>query len=203
MDNEDGRKIKIFCSYSHKDAKMLDEIKKQIDKDHNVWYDRKIRAGQNWAEQIDSHLNTTDVILLLISPDFKASEYCSGIEMGRALEREKAKEACIISILLRPVDWIDAPYLHCQVLPKGAKSVTMWRNRDEAFANIAQGLREIIEKRLVEIFDTSFVERSAGVYMGNPVNKAIVFLAVSPDGHTYVKDWQGCFTKNLCNNNGS
>jgi tetratricopeptide (TPR) repeat protein len=165
MDNEDGRKIKIFCSYSHKDANLRVEITKQINKEHSIWHDRKIMPGQNWAKEIDSNLDTADVILLLISPDFKASEYCSSIEMGRALEREKKKEACIIPILLRPVDWVDAPFLHCQRLPEGPKAVTQWGNRDAAFANIAQGLRKVIEKRRLEISSAGFMEEDyASVY---------------------------------------
>jgi hypothetical protein len=51
------------------------------------WSDRKILAGQEWADEIDTHLNTVRIILLLISPDFVASKYCYGVEVKRAMER--------------------------------------------------------------------------------------------------------------------
>jgi tetratricopeptide (TPR) repeat protein len=74
-----------------------------------------------------------------------SSDYCFGIEMQRALQREQANEARVIPILLRPVDWKQAPFAHLQLLPTDAKPITTWRNRDEAFANVAAGIRRAIE----------------------------------------------------------
>jgi len=109
-----------------------------------TWYDRQITAGTQWAQAIDTHLNSASVILLLISPDFFASDYCYGIEMIQALERHKANEARVIPILLRPVDWEGAPFVHLQALPTNAKPVTTWSNQDEAFADVATGIRRAI-----------------------------------------------------------
>jgi hypothetical protein len=49
-------------------------------------------------------------------------------------------------IILRPVDWQDAPFSKLQALPPSALPVTMWRNRDKAFFDIVQGIRKAVEE---------------------------------------------------------
>jgi tetratricopeptide (TPR) repeat protein len=110
------------------------------------WHDRRIGAGTEWAGQIDDHLNSAKVILLLVSSDFLASDYCYDLEMKRAMERHDAKEACVIPIALRPCDWKGAPFGKLQGLPKDMKPVTSWANQDEAFTDIARGIRQAVEK---------------------------------------------------------
>ena len=105
------------------------------------WHDRQISAGTEWANVIDDNLNIADVILLLISVDFLASDYCYDIELKRAMERHEAGEARVIPIVLKLVDWGNAPFGKLQALPKNAKPVMKWDDRDEAFLNISQGLR--------------------------------------------------------------
>src|SRR5260370_32199793 len=109
------------------------------------WHDSHILPGSDWAQAIDEHLEHASVMLLLISADFLASDYCYGIEMQRALERHQANEARVIPILLRPVDWDKAPFARLQALPTGAKPISTWRNRDAAFTDVTAGIRRVIE----------------------------------------------------------
>jgi len=144
----------IFVSYAHEDEALRKELEKQLSFLRrqgaiSEWYDRNIQAGQEWSDEIKRHLNTADIILLLISPDFLASDYCYSIEMQRAIERHDAKEARVIPIILRPVYWTDSPIGKLQALPPHGKPVTSWVNRDEAFLSIATGLREIIANLLL------------------------------------------------------
>jgi TIR domain-containing protein len=101
--------IEVFYSYSHNksDEKLKNELLKQlagIERQGVIvsWHDRKITAGREWAGEIDEHINTAGVILLLISPDFISSGYCNDVELKRAMERHEAGEACVIPIILRP-----------------------------------------------------------------------------------------------------
>jgi hypothetical protein len=110
------------------------------------WYDRHIPAGTAWAGAIDAHLENAQIILLLISADFMASTYCYGIEMQRAMERHEARQARVIPIILRAVDWKSAPFGRLQALPKDGLAVTSWANSDEAFADIARGIRSVAEE---------------------------------------------------------
>ncbi len=142
--------LSVFFSYSHKDEDLRDELavhlsilKRQAK--IRPWHDRQITGGREWAGEIDDNLNAADVILLLVSPTFVASDYCWDMEMKRALERHEAREARVIPIILRPVDWSGAPFAKLQALPKNAKPVTTWPNRDEAFLDVAKGLRAAIE----------------------------------------------------------
>ncbi len=98
-----------------------------------------------WAGEIDQHLNSAQVILLLVSASFLASDYCYDVELKRAMERHEAGEARVIPVILRPVDWHDAPFGKLQALPRNAKPVTRWTDRDEAFADVARGIRAAVE----------------------------------------------------------
>src|SRR6266567_1985639 len=142
--------VEVFYSYAHKDASWRNELEKHLSLLHRqglitAWHDRHILPGTDWAQAIDEHLERASVILLLISADFLASDYCYGLEMQRALERHQANEARVIPILLRPVDWNNAPFAYLQALPTGAKPITTWRNRDAAFTDVAAGIRRVIE----------------------------------------------------------
>ena len=101
--------------------------------------------GEEWKGQLDKNLEESQIILLLISPSFLASDYCYDIETKRALDRHDKGEAKVIPVLLRPVDWEGAPFARLQGLPIDLRPVTTWPNRDEAFRNIAQGIRRVVE----------------------------------------------------------
>ena len=142
--------LSIFFSYAHKDEVLRDELEKQLSILRwqgliTEWYDRDIQAGTEWEHEINAHLNTAQIILLLISPDFLASPYCSSIEMTRALERHNAGEARVIPIILRPVEWEGAPFSKLQILPTDAQPVTSWSDRDVALLNVTKGIRKAIE----------------------------------------------------------
>lgn len=120
------QKIEVFTSYSHKDENLCDELDSHLSslKRQGVidnWYDRKIGPGKEWYGQIDEHINSAHIILLLVSSDFLSSDYCYDIEMKRALERHKSKQARVIPIILRPVDWKGCPFEKLQALPTDAE----------------------------------------------------------------------------------
>jgi hypothetical protein len=147
--SEMQKPIEIFCSYAHEDEFLLKKLETHLSMLKRqgliaTWYDRKLTAGAEWAQVFDTHLGSASVILLLISPDFLASDYCYSTEMMRALERHQANKARVIPILLRPVDWHGAPFAHLRALPTNAKPVTTWSDRDQAFVDVATGIRRAI-----------------------------------------------------------
>ncbi len=112
-----------FYSYLHKDEKLCAKLENHLailrrEGLIETWHDRKIGPGTEWAGAIDEHLNEADIILLLVSSDFLASDYCSDVEVVRAMERHKAGEACVIPVILRPCDWGHTPFAKLQALPK-------------------------------------------------------------------------------------
>lgn len=139
--------IAVFFSYAHEDEALRDKLAnhlKLLERQGVIqsWHDHQILAGTEWKGQIDTNLENAQLILLLISSDFLASDYCYDIEMKRAMERHEAGEARVIPIVLRPVDnlW-KAPFGKLQALPTDGKPVTLWQNQDEAFTDIAKGIR--------------------------------------------------------------
>jgi internalin A len=151
LPEESGRRgpVEVFYSYAHKDEPLRVELEKSLSMMRREgfiqgWRDRGIRGGEKWAEEIDEHIRSAEVILLLVSADFVASDYCWGVELNIAMERHAAGEAEVIPIILRPVDWSGSPFAKLQALPRNAKAVTTWTNQDEAFTDIARGIREVV-----------------------------------------------------------
>ncbi|HEY0319744.1 MAG TPA: tetratricopeptide repeat protein [Pyrinomonadaceae bacterium] len=141
----------IFHSYAHEDEKLRDELNKHLanlkrQKVITDWYDRDISAGKEWDDEIKTRLNTANIILLLISPDFMNSDYSNDVEVKRAMERHEAGDACVIPVILRPVDWEGAPFSKLQALPTDAKPITKWEDKDEAFLNVILGIRKAIQE---------------------------------------------------------
>jgi len=176
--------VEIFFSYAHEDEELRNDLSKHLKLLErkgiiSAWYDRDISAGDNWNETIEKHLNSAKIILLLVSADFLASDFCWSIELKRAMERHEAKEACVIPIILRPVDWKDAPFGKLQALPKDAIPVTSWANSDEAFVNIVKGIRASI-KNLIENQEYSFKPSSKDEL----TNLQVISSSVRSKGHS-------------------
>src|SRR5260370_34842844 len=110
MMSQQHRPLSLSYSYAHADEALRDELEKHLSilrrqEMISTWYDRQIVPGANWSQEINAHFETAELILLLISPDFLASDYCYGVEMRHALERHERGCAKAIPIILRPVDW--------------------------------------------------------------------------------------------------
>jgi len=141
--------IEICCCYAHEDEILLNKLKSHLRPLQRqgfieVWHDRDISAGTEWEREISQHLNSAQIILLLVSPDFMNSDYCYSVEMKRAMERHEQGEARVIPIIIRPVYWTGAPFGKLQPLPTDAKPVTTWSNSDEAFFNIVVEIQKIL-----------------------------------------------------------
>lgn len=141
----------LFFSYSHKDEALRDELETHLkllqrQRVISTWHDRRILAGDEWDKEIDTALERAAIILILISADFIASDYCWDTEVKRAMERHDAKQATVVPILLRSCDWKSAPFGKLQGLPTNMTAVTAWPDRDAAWTNVATGIREIAER---------------------------------------------------------
>jgi hypothetical protein len=146
--------VEVFFSYSHQDEDLRNELAIHLamlkrEGMISAWHDREITAGTERATEIDTHLNSAQIILLLVSANFLASDYCFDIEMQRAMERHAIGEARVIPIILKPCDWAGAPFSQLQALPKNALPITKWSDRDEAFLNVAQGIRSAIQQMAI------------------------------------------------------
>lgn len=142
--------IEILFSYAREDEKLRDELEKYLaplkrSKKIVCWHDRRIRAGDTWSVEISQHLDTADIILLLVSADFLDSDYCNTVEVKRALERHAKGEVYVVPVILRPADWTNETFAQLQALPRNATPVVEWPHPDAAFYNVAKGIKELIE----------------------------------------------------------
>ncbi len=133
--------INIYLCYAYdvyKDKALIDELDKHLSSLERqgqimIWSVRKVSAGKELLREIDNYLNSADIILLLVSVGFMSSDDSYRVQMQRAMERHKRGEARVIPVILKPVDWKEAPFGKLQPLPTNGKPITSWPNRDEAF----------------------------------------------------------------------
>lgn len=143
---------KVFFSYSHDDEQYRDQLEKHLAllKREGLiesWHDRRIPAGSAIDHDIDQQLEQADVVLLLVSASFLASDYCYGTEMRRAMERHAAKETTVIPVIVRPCDWKSAPFGKLMAVPRDGKAIVTWANYDEAYTDVARRTREVVEAK--------------------------------------------------------
>jgi hypothetical protein len=157
--------LDLFISYSHADRELRDELAKHLSGLRNLgiindWFDGDIIEGTEWEQELLHHLNTAQIILLLVSANFIASEFSYQIEMQRALERHDAGLARVIPIILHPTDWKQLPFAKIQALPTDGKPVSVWPNRNEAFVNIVKGIKRSI--RNLQDIGSSAADKTEG-----------------------------------------
>ena len=147
--------VSLFYSYAHEDEALRDELRghlKILERRGllSSWHDREIKPGEDWHAKIDEQLQMADLVLLLVSKDFIESDYIFGNELTVAMQRHRAGFATVVPIIVRAID-IDPedrealPFLSLQGLPTDMRAVTSWSNRDEAWTNVAKGLRATVK----------------------------------------------------------
>lgn len=166
--------IKLFYSYSHKDECFRQEMETHLSilKQGGLideWHDRRIQPGQEIQAEIDRHLHESDVIILLISPDFLASTECQK-ETNKSMDLHDRRQARVVPIIVRPCAWKDhsSKVSALLALPEDGKPVSEWSSRDKAFVNVYEGIREIaktipfsLQKNFKdEITDIEFISKN-------------------------------------------
>jgi hypothetical protein len=154
----------LFYSYSHEDEQLRDELAKFLAPLKHQgriveWYDRKIEPGLRWESVISDKLQSAHLILLLVTADFLASDYCFGVEMEMAMHRMMNRDANVVPILLRPCLWRESRFSELQLLPRDAKPVTSWPSHEDAFAGIANEINAITKEPPVASRGSALRER--------------------------------------------
>ncbi len=141
----------LFFSYSHKDEELRNELEVHLSMLKRqglirAWHDRRIGAGNDIHSNISVELDNADIILLLISANFLASDYCYDKEMVRALEKDKEGSARVLPVILHPCDWTSSPFGSLRATPIDGKPVSMFANQAEALTQIAKDIRAAVEE---------------------------------------------------------
>jgi len=169
--------IEIFCCYAREDQELLRNLKKHLMPLQRqglitIWSDTDITAGATWEEEINQHLNTAHIILLLVSPDFIASEYCYSKEMKQAMQRHERGEARVIPIILRPTHWKGAPFDKLQALPANASPVIdqSWHTVDDALYDVAEQISTVVRDLRIQ----HYMAEADHLYQNHRYEEALV-----------------------------
>src|SRR5262245_8263689 len=141
--------LKVFFSYAHADEaprKTLATYLSALEDEGliAVWHDRKITGRREWAGAIDDVLHSADIVLLLISADFLASDYCNDVELTEAIRLHNAAQARVVPVILRSCDWKHSRFARFNALPPDGIPVVEAEYPDQLFLAVAQGLRAVV-----------------------------------------------------------
>ncbi len=142
---------KIFISYSRVDKRGVDELRLHLAPLQRtgkvkLFYDAEIIPGEKWDKRIRQELESADIILFFLSPDFLASDYTYEIEVKYAIQRAKEDKVRIIPILYRNCDWSSSKLSKFQVVPANGIAITgSSRSSDDGFSQVARALRFVID----------------------------------------------------------
>ncbi len=150
-----AKRVTIFYCYHPIDKLFRDDLaisltllkrSGQVD----TWSEDQILGGADLEHEIEQHLRESDIVLLLMSPEFLASDHCQIIKKQAVELREANKISSVIPILLRPSIWEQDTIgkLNIQPLPKDRRPISMWENRDEAFKHMAEEIKKVVESLL-------------------------------------------------------
>lgn len=144
-------KFKLFYSYCQQNKNERKELEKYLNmlvQNEMIegWYDGNILPGENWNAKIDINLEQADIVVFLVTAEWLASDPCK-------TEWETAKKWCksqtnkvLIPIIATPCPWTDYSDMSLyQALPETANPVSLWSNKEQAWLNIYNGIKSVIE----------------------------------------------------------
>ena len=142
--------LNLFISYSHADKELRQRLEthlKILERQDilKIWSDPAIEPGMRFEEEIRRRLVSADIILVLISADYIASDFCQDAELKLAMERHRRGETRVIPLFLRSCDWKHEAFGELQGVPDGAKPITQWDDIDEAFTKVVSAIRKASE----------------------------------------------------------
>ena len=145
------RPARLFVSYAHQDREFVDELKRHLSLlmrrgDITLWSDAAILPGEVWTSKLSEEIEQADIVLLLVSADYLASDFAYMEEVPRLMRRAEEGTAIVLPLIIRPVAWADAPFATFQALPKDGTPVALWSNRDAAWASVVEGIMSALER---------------------------------------------------------
>jgi TIR domain/Clp amino terminal domain, pathogenicity island component len=112
----DGKRPKLFISYSHVDTACLDRLLvhlKPLERANTVvcWSDRRLRTGDKWKIELEKNLSDSVIAILLVSADFLASDFIVNNELPPLLIKADSRGLRILPVILKPCGFRRDPIL--------------------------------------------------------------------------------------------
>lgn len=142
--------LQIFCAYASVDVHFYEALYchlAQMRRTDGVklFHVQNIQAGIDLMAELEQRFRNADIITLLVSADFLASDLYFGGLLEEAMTRHKSGSCRIVPIIIRPADWCDAPFGRVKPLPRDGRPVVMWPQQDDAWLDVVTGLRAVIQ----------------------------------------------------------
>jgi hypothetical protein len=141
---------RIFLSYANEDESLRASLEKHLSSLERsgratIWHRGKMLPGDDPTRAIEAQLSTADVVLLLVTADFLASETLHEEQLRPALARRERDGARVVPILAKPCAWTTSALANLEPLPKNRTPIILWSHPDEAWADVANGITKVIE----------------------------------------------------------
>lgn len=151
------KKLNCFISYSHMDKAMCKKflthfknISRFIDIEH--WYDGKIPPGGEIDREIKQALASSDVVFLLISPDFISSYYCYEKELDIAIKRHKEGRCLVIPVILRDFTRGDYAFSNLKYVPTDGKAIQQFKPQNQGYVDAFTGIVNLLKEFNQRVF---------------------------------------------------
>lgn len=149
------KKINIFISSVGADEAFRQEIKKRItilgrNIDLEVLYESEIKAGDDWRKEIKECFSQSEIVLLLISPDYVASEFHYTEILEKTIQKVKSGGSRVVPVHVRSVSWNELPIEELLPVPK-EKNLSAWEDRDAAFLHVKEEIKNVIENYIYHV----------------------------------------------------
>lgn len=146
-----GAAVSVYMSCAAQDQALLDELEKHLAalvREGKIlpWSRRDVTASEDWHGKADERLRAADIVLLCVSADYVASDYCYDVEVALSLQRWRLGETHVIPVLLRATDWKALPFGTLDPLPRSGRAVASWTSADDAWVDVAQGIRQVVDR---------------------------------------------------------
>jgi len=148
---------RVFISYTTHDVRQKDELLvrlKPLKETYGLldtWDDGVTLAGTDWDSEVRVELEAADVVLLLVSARFRASDYVRGVEVRRAVERARAGECVVVPIILERLDdWTSEPFGRFNAIPRKGKPVRDFRPSRDGWNEVGKELRTLLQQMVSE-----------------------------------------------------
>jgi hypothetical protein len=141
--------ILVFYSYAPEDAALYVELEKHLKLLHRyvaAWHAGMVIAGTDATREAAKRLDEANIVVVLVSAHYLSSDSLYLGELRRAMERHESDETRVIPVIVRPCDWDIAQFARLKPLPTGGRPVSVWPDKDEAWTDVAKGIRRGIEE---------------------------------------------------------
>jgi len=144
----------LFISYSHKDRAFLERFwthLSPLETQYGLqrWDDSRIQPGDIWLDEIERALARAQVALLLVSPDFLASDFIRRQELPCLLEAAQNDGLKILWVPLLPCSWKRFRQIeqYQAVIPVNPTLAEMGEvERDRAMVGITDHIHDLFEQ---------------------------------------------------------